>query len=307
MAVVGATAQAVECPLTWDEFFKRCDALVIPYKGRNLTGVYGIPTGGSFVALRAAQTLCVPFLSAPEPDCLVLDDIVDSGNTMRPYAAVGYDTDALFRKYYSPSTFALHAEETTAWIRFPWEHETPAEDAVTRLLEMIGEDPTRDGLRDTPKRVVKALREMTAGYGEDAAAILARSFDVHYDEMVVLRDIRFHSMCEHHMLPFDGYAHVGYIPREGGPVVGISKLARLVECFARRLQIQERLTQQIAGALMRHLEPLGVAVVIQARHACMGCRGVRNESALMETSSMHGKLREDAAARAEFFALCRKG
>lgn len=191
------------------------------------------------------------------------------------------------------------------WLVFPWERagdEQPAEDGVVRLLQAIGEDPTREGLRDTPSRVVRALTEMTAGRYEDPAAILATTFDgENYDSMVVLRNIEFTSLCEHHLLPFTGTADVGYIA--DGNVVGLSKLARLVECFARRPQLQERMTQQIANALNEHLTPKGVGVVVRAHHSCMGCRGVRKPGAEMVTSTLLGYMRVSPEARAEFMRL----
>lgn len=173
------------------------------------------------------------------------------------------------------------------------------EDAIVTLLRYIGEDPGRDGLRDTPTRVAKAWREMTSGYDDDPAEILARTFDESSDEMITLRGISFYSTCEHHLLPFYGTATVGYLP---GKVVGISKLARLVECFARRLQIQERMTRQIADAIETHLDARGVGVILRAHHLCMGCRGVRQEETEMVTSAMLGTLRSDATSRSEF--LC---
>jgi len=175
-----------------------------------------------------------------------------------------------------------------------------AERAVETLLRWIGEDPDRNGLADTPARVAKALREMTSGYSEDPAEILSRTFEETSDEMVILRGILFQSICEHHLLPFLGTATVGYLP---GKVVGISKLARLVNCFARRLQIQERLTRQIADAVEEHLEARGVAVVIRAQHLCMACRGVRQQESEMVTSAMLGTLRTDATSRSEFLRL----
>ena len=178
--------------------------------------------------------------------------------------------------------------------------ETAAEKAVTRLLRFIGEDPGRDGLVDTPRRVVRAWRERTAGYGEDPAEILSRTFDETSDELVILRGVSFYSTCEHHMLPFYGTVSLGYLP---GKVVGISKLARLVHCFARRLQIQERLTRQIAAAMAEHLEARGAAVIVSAHHLCMGCRGVRQASTEMVTSSMLGTLRNDPVSRSEFLRL----
>jgi GTP cyclohydrolase I len=176
-----------------------------------------------------------------------------------------------------------------------------AEAAVRTLIRWAGDDPGREGLADTPGRVVRAFEEWFAGYGEDPDAILARTFSevAGYDEMVLLRDIRFSSHCEHHMAPIAGRAHVAYIPRDR--VVGISKLARLVEAFARRLQIQERLTAEIAEALDAALQPAGVAVAIEATHACMTTRGVRKEDALMVTTKMLGVFREDQHRR-EFLA-----
>lgn len=173
--------------------------------------------------------------------------------------------------------------------------------AVRTLLQHIKEDPDRDGLRDTPARVVRALVEMTGGYAEDPAKILSCSFDVDHNELVLVQGIRFVSLCEHHILPFGGVAHVAYIPN--GRVVGLSKLARLVHCFARRLQVQERLTEQIATALMEHAKATGVGVILKAKHSCMGCRGVRQPDAEMVTSVMLGALREVPAARAELLGL----
>jgi|SRR5437588_7454926 len=181
-------------------------------------------------------------------------------------------------------------------------NENAAEDAVVTLLQFIGEDPTREGLADTPARVVRAWREMTAGYHEDPAEILSRTFDEKSDELIILRGISFYSMCEHHLLPFYGEACVGYLP---GKVVGISKLARLVNCFAQRLQVQERMTRQIADAIETHLDARGVGVVIRAHHLCMGCRGVRQQETDMVTSSMLGTLRADATSRSEFLRLCK--
>ena len=192
------------------------------------------------------------------------------------------------------------SQETARILQFPV---ADAEEAVATLLRFIGEEPERDGLRDTPARVVKAWREMTAGYAEDPAEILSRTFDETSDEMVILRGISFYSTCEHHLLPFYGQAVVGYLP---GKVVGISKLARLVECFAKRLQVQERMTRQIAEAVETHLDARGVGVVLRAHHLCMGCRGVRQEETEMVTSSMLGTLRTDATSRAEFLRLCKQ-
>lgn len=175
--------------------------------------------------------------------------------------------------------------------------------AITELLEYLGEDPTRDGLLDTPRRVCRSLAELTAGYHEDPAAVLGPAFDVPHDAMVVVRGIRFTSLCEHHMLPFVGTADIGYLP--GGRLLGLSKLARLLNVYARRLQVQERLTLQVAEALMEHGQAKGVGVIVRAVHSCMGCRGVRQPDAETVTSALLGAVREDADARAEFLTLCK--
>jgi GTP cyclohydrolase I len=179
-----------------------------------------------------------------------------------------------------------------------------AKEALRTILRAIGDDPDREGLQDTPARVIKSWTELFAGYHQDPAEILGTTFgDVDgYDELVLLKDIPFQSTCEHHMLPFVGHAHVAYLP--GERVVGLSKLARLVDCFARRLQIQERLTRQVVQALMAHLAPRGAAVVVEASHGCMACRGVRKVDAKMVTSAFEGALREPAA-RQEFLSAVR--
>ncbi len=180
-----------------------------------------------------------------------------------------------------------------------------AEEAVRTLIRWAGDNPDREGLRDTPKRVAKAYREFFAGYETDPSEILSRTFkEVEgYDEIVVLRDIEFESHCEHHMVPFTGKAHIAYMPTH--KVVGISKLARLVDVYAKRLQIQEKMTAQIANDLNNILQPKGVAVVIEAVHQCMTSRGVHKRGSVMQTSHMLGRFRSDARSRQEFFSLLR--
>lgn len=176
-------------------------------------------------------------------------------------------------------------------------------ESVKILLQYLGEDADREGLKDTPDRVLRALNEMTHGYNEDPAKILSKVFAEQYDEIVILRKIPFISLCEHHLLSFIGTVDIGYLP-SGKGVVGLSKLARLVDCFARRLQVQERLTKQIAEAIEQHLEAKGVGVIVRAGHTCMSCRGVMKHGSEMVTSSMLGVFREKPEARAEFLALC---
>ncbi|GAB4522685.1 MAG: GTP cyclohydrolase I FolE [Amphiplicatus sp.] len=178
-----------------------------------------------------------------------------------------------------------------------------AEEAVRELIRWIGDDPAREGLRDTPRRVTEAFLEYFRGYEECPETYLTRTFEQvgGYDEIVLLRDIPFHSHCEHHLAPIIGKAHVAYLPKD--KVVGISKLARVVHAFAKRLQVQERLTAEIADCIQKALEPVGVAVVIEATHACMTCRGVETPGVIMTTSRMMGVFREDDKARHEVLKL----
>ena len=177
--------------------------------------------------------------------------------------------------------------------------------AVRELLFALGEDPDRDGLQATPSRVARMYAEVVSGMEEDPAAHLSTVFAVDHDELVLVRDIAFSSMCEHHLLPFIGRAHVGYIPGPSGMVTGLSKLARLVDGYARRLQVQERLTTQIASAIERALAPTGVIVVLEAEHLCMSIRGVAKPGAETVTSAVRGQFRTDARARGEALSLIR--
>jgi GTP cyclohydrolase I len=174
-----------------------------------------------------------------------------------------------------------------------------AKKAVYSLLQAVGEDPGREGLRNTPDRVARMYSELLSGYGADPAKIINGAlFNINYDEMVLVRDIEFYSLCEHHMLPFLGRAHVAYIP--AGKVIGLSKIPRMVDMYARRLQVQERMTRQIADFLQEFLEPQGVAVVVEAVHLCSMMRGVKKHDARMTTSAMHGAFRANLATRQEF-------
>jgi GTP cyclohydrolase I len=179
------------------------------------------------------------------------------------------------------------------------------EDLVQEMLVRLGEDPQREGLQQTPERVRKSLQFLTRGYTEDAEALLKGAlFSVTYDEMVIVKDVEMFSLCEHHMLPFFGKVHVAYIPN--GKVIGLSKVSRLIELFSRRLQIQERLTTQIAEAIQKVIEPQGVGVVIEARHLCMMMRGVEKQHSAAVTSSMLGSFRDSNETRSEFLSLIRQ-
>lgn len=178
------------------------------------------------------------------------------------------------------------------------------EAAIRKILQEIGENPERQGLIDTPKRIEKMYRELTRGYRQNPEEVINSAlFDVDYDEMVVVTHINFYSLCEHHMLPFFGAAHVGYIPK--GKVVGLSKIPRIVDMYARRLQVQERMTAQIANVLQDQLNPDGVGVVVEGYHMCMSMRGVEKEKAKMITSTLLGSFRDDPSTRSEFLELIR--
>jgi len=192
--------------------------------------------------------------------------------------------------------------------RLPWTQpttETRFQSAVKDMLELVGEDPDREGLLKTPERVERAMRWLTRGYDLDAAEVIGDAlFEESHQNMIVVRDIEFYSMCEHHMLPFFGKAHVAYIP--DGRIVGLSKVARVVDVFARRLQVQERLTDQIAEALDDALSPRGVGVVLEASHFCMMMRGVEKQNSRTLTSALRGVFREDASTRDEFLRLVQR-
>jgi GTP cyclohydrolase I len=184
-------------------------------------------------------------------------------------------------------------------------YNTKMQEIIRQLLAEIGEDPTREGLRDTPQRVERALRFLTGGYTADVDAVLNNAlFTVDYNEMVIVKDIDYYSLCEHHLLPFFGKVHIAYIPN--GKVIGLSKIPRLVDVFARRLQIQERMTNQIAETIRDTIRPLGVAVVCEGTHLCMAMRGVEKQNSFAITSAMLGAFQSDARTRSEFLELIRR-
>ena len=290
--------------ITWADAQHEAERIVARWQHHNIETVYGIPTGGVPVAMLCAQLTGWQLVNNPDDindHTLVVDDLVDTGRTLSAYT--GLNTDAMYRKPYSPTNAAQDATEVDSWLAFPWERDDgDPTDAVVRLLQYIGEDPTREGLMDTPRRVTKALAEMTSGYTTNIETILGVQFDVgDVSGTVVLSDIPFTSLCEHHMLPFTGTATVGYVP--GAKVIGLSKLARLVDAHANRLQVQERLTEDIATDLHHHLQPDGVGVVIHAHHQCMSCRGVGKPGATMTTNSLRGIIADDPTRRREFMSI----
>jgi GTP cyclohydrolase I len=268
--------------------------------------LYGVPRGGIPVAyLLAGMVEGARVVDELGEATHVVDDLVDSGATRRQYP--DHPFIALYGKERIPADCSVGFQMGAEWLIFPWEQtvESSAEDICARLLQFIGEDPTREGLRETPKRFLKAWQFWTKGYREDPTELMKVFEDgaENCDEMVVVKDIPVYSHCEHHLAMIIGTATVAYIPN--GKIIGLSKIARLVDVFARRLQVQERLTNQIADTLEEHLEPLGVGVVIKAQHMCMSSRGVEKQGAETVTQALRGVLKTDPAARAEFMGLAR--
>ena len=252
--------------------------------------VWGVPRGGQIIAGLTGRAV-----DTPDAADVIVDDIIDSGATAHRY-------DCLYplKQFWAP----FRKRPGDGWLIFPWEQDDTTqeiEDTVRRQLEFLGEDPRREGLRETPRRVIAALQELTGGMRQDPSAFLAVQFTEPCDDMVLVRDIPYASLCEHHLLPFHGTATVGYIPRNNR-IVGLSKIPRLVRCLARRLQTQERLTHQIAQALLKALGAEAVGVILTGLHTCMTLRGVRSQG-LMTTSAMLGAFRDDPRARSEFLAL----
>jgi GTP cyclohydrolase I len=293
--------------LSWDNIIDSARCLAGRWDPIGIGSLYGVPTGGAPVAALVARWLPVPLVETPLDDTLIVDDLVDSGATLAPYIAAGFKVDALYRKPHSPPKIAPAATTMDDWLVFPWEKdEGQPTDAVIRLIEYIGEDPSRPGLVDTPKRVVKALKEMTAGMHVDPTRHLERVFredGISYDEMIVVTGIKFVSLCEHHLLPFTGTITIGYVADADVGVVGLSKLPRMALDYARRPQVQERLTRQIAESLMSPpLNARGAGVIVRAQHSCMAARGVGVEGT-MTTSTMLGVMYDEPTARSELMSL----
>lgn len=270
------------------------------HEGDERLSVYGVPRGGisARLALFALDSDDV-FACCDDPlkADIIVDDLIDTGRTMQQFGAKPFY--ALIDK-----RIWAHGDD---WVVWPWEGSSEAgiEDHIVRLLQYIGEDPTRGGLEETPKRVAKAWKEWCSGYDMDPASVLKTFEDgaEGVDEMVVVKDIPFYTHCEHHMAPFFGTATIAYLPNK--KIVGLSKLSRLLDIYARRLQVQERLGCQIADALMEHLGALGCGVVITARHLCMESRGIKKQGSTTTTSALRGLFKDDPAVRNEFLQLAR--
>ena len=271
--------------------------------------IYGVPSGGIPFALALSHETGIPITNNLHmQNILVVDDIIDSGKTRRVWSI--FDFMALVTK--APMLRCDHLETIglwelpkETWVHFWWEKgETDITDHITRILEYIGEDPNREGLKETPNRIKKSWERLYGGYKVGLPSVSKTFTEGACDDMVVLRDIEFFSTCEHHMLPFFGRAHIGYLPN--GKIIGISKLARLLEIFARRLQIQERIGTQVTEAIQEILNPHGCGCVLEAQHFCMTSRGVEKQNSIMVTSSLAGSFREEPKTRAEFLRMIGK-
>jgi GTP cyclohydrolase I len=292
--------------------------------------VYGVPRGGLLPAYALAEKLGLPLRTSFETknveewgkditDGLVVDDLIDSGRTRTRFS--GCDFAVLLRKKNAPpvdmvrphrdgpdtGVYICRDVPTDQWVDFFWEQgsDVGVKDNISRIIQFIGDDPNRLGLKETPDRVERSYKEIFSGYGfkpEDVFKTFERG---NYNEMVLERDIAFESVCEHHMLPFRGMAHVAYIPGNDGEskILGASKLARLVDGFSRRLTLQEDICEQVTAALTKYLKPMGAACVLVGQHLCMSCRGVQKRESSYVTSSLKGVFFEDPRVRAELMAL----
>ena len=298
--------------LTTTEVMRRA-SMVVPFlrialRTHDTVKLYAIPRGG-IPALYAILALAEPLVlsrmrvvETPEEADIFVDDIIDSGETMKRYC-----DEYPGRPFYALVDKTNLVDADLGWVVFPWEGDAVGglESNITRMLQFIGEDPTRGGLVETPARVAAAWRDWTSGYSMNPVDVLKTFEDgaAGYDEMVLVKDLPFYSHCEHHMAPFFGTASVAYIPQ--GRIVGLSKVSRLVDIFARRLQVQERLTNEIVEALMTHLLPKGAGVLIKARHLCMESRGIQQQGHTTITCALRGAMKDDAKARSEFLDLTR--
>ena len=287
--------------LSWADVYHKAEKIanaIASYREKVKTiELYGVPRGGIFAAQAVSTMLFRRGVSnrlvGSMPADFIIDDIYDTGKT----------ADAYEEKWEAiPFLTLVNKDEPpkSVWYSFPWERMTndnaPVEN-IRRLLEYIGEDPTREGLKDTPDRVIKSFETLYKGYSDKPENHMKIFKDGSCNEMVLLKNIEFYSTCEHHMLPFFGKAHIAYIPDK--ELIGVSKLARILEVFTRRLQIQERICQQVTDALQQHLAPMGVACILEAQHFCMTARGIQKQNSIMTTSSLLGEFKTNATARME--------
>ncbi len=267
--------------------------------------IAGIPRGGAPVAAYMSAVSGLPLVPVQDssPDVLIVDDLADSGTSRSRY----HDNDfaVLFVKSNCPTDlFPTYycVCGVNDWVRFWWEEKQETiQDNITRILQYIGEDPSREGLVETHNRVARSYEYLFSGYKQSPSDLITVFENDGYNQIILLKDIELYSMCEHHMLPFYGKAHVAYIPNK--KIIGVSKLARIVDLYARRLQIQERIGEQVTSTLMEWLEPLGAACIIEAIHLCMRMRGVSKQNSVMVTSSLKGVFMDNMETREELLRL----
>lgn len=269
--------------------------------------IYGIPRGGIYAA-QAVQSFMEKgsyLVEEPSDDCIFIDDIIDTGSTRNNFISEYGHPCLPFYALVDKQGFDKVLKGT--WVSFPWERmnkETAPTENIRRLIEYIGDDPDREGLKETPERVIRSYEKLFGGYKQRPVDVVKMFKDDTCDEMVIIKDIDFYSTCEHHMLPFFGRAHIAYIP--DGKIIGISKLIRILEIYTRRLNIQERVCQQVTETLQDILKPLGVACVLEAQHFCMTARGVEKQHTIMVTSSLTGVFKEKIETRNEFMSIIKK-
>jgi GTP cyclohydrolase I len=283
-------------------------------KRKNYAGIYGVPKGGIPLASALSVLLKIPVVPFNEihADILIVDDLIDSGTTRQKFPRNDFaclhlkslkSSGAKWDTFYHSKTISLY-KGINQWIHYWWEgnNETDSiKDNITRIFQYIGENPNREGLLETPERVVKSWSQLYSGYNQNSKDII-KLFDADgHDEMILLKNIELYSMCEHHLLPFIGKAHVAYIPDK--KIIGISKLARIVEMYSRRVQIQERICSQVTDLLMDELKPKGAACIIEAQHLCMQMRGVQKQNSVMTTSSLKGIFLKKQEVRKELMDL----
>jgi GTP cyclohydrolase I len=282
METITTKPQDLERNITWNEIIERVSKLDKAKK------YYGVPRGGAYISamLNPVET--------PEQADIIIDDLIDSGSTEKQYAKYNKPFIGLFNKQ-------TESGLNNVWLKFPWEkEEEPVEYNVVRIFQYLGEDPNREGLKDTPKRYLKFLKEFLAPKDFNFTCFDAEGTD----EMIIQTNIPFYSLCEHHIAPFFGVANVAYVPND--KIVGLSKLARTVDLYANRFQNQERITTQIAERLQKELSPQGVAVTMNAQHLCMCMRGVKKHDTWTMTSKMTGIFKDDLNCRNEFLNLIKK-
>ena len=274
----------------------------IKKEGKEYENIYPVPRGGYLLGIILADSLKLPVAGCKEVitnKTLIVDDLIDSGKTLSEFK--DNDKAVLYVKHGKKKLATYYLRETDAWIKFPDEKDDEVQDHITRIMQYIGEDTQREGLLETPKRVQRAIDEIFSGYKQNPKDLMKTFTQGTCKEMVILKNCEFYSTCEHHMFPFFGHISIGYLPNK--KVIGISKLARLVDLYSKRMQIQERMTAQIADTIMKELDAKGVYVVCEGVHFCMRSRGVKKQDASMITSAVRGTFLKDAKARQEFLTL----